>query len=251
MMPSLGELYLASDSDPAPIVEFLRELAAGYGLPQPLHVLDVGCGPGRLLAPLERLRWRVTGMEPNADFLASARAAAGSSRRVTVLRGGFQDVDQAGEFDLVIGINSSFAHLLRPAERADALRRVRDALRPGGVVFLDLPNFLWILKNFRAPEPYTFQAQGESVTLHRRHEIDFHAATITTTDDYVFARSGKAETQLVHAYGVTTLPELRYHLDELGFEDIRTFDGYDSPAGERLTGPRILIAARKPGSTGG
>lgn len=246
-MPSLGELYLASDADPAPVVEFLRELAAGYELPQPLHVLDVGCGPGRLLAPLERLRWQVTAMEPNPDFLASARAAAGSSRRVTVLRGGFQDVDQHDEFDLVTGINSSFAHLLLPAERADALRRIHHALRPGGVVFLDLPNFLWILKNFRAPEPYTFQAQGESVTLHRRHEIDFHAATIITTDDYVFARSGKSETQLVHAYGMTTFPELRYHLEELGFDDIRTFDGYASRAGERLTGPRMLLAARKPG----
>ena len=246
MMPSLGELYLASDSDPAPIVEFLRELAEGYELPQPLHVLDVGCGPGRLLGPLERLRWQVTGMEPNPDFLATARAAAGSSRRVSVLRGGFQDIAASEEFDLVIGINSSFAHLLRPAERADALRRVYDALRPGGVVFLDLPNFLYILKNFRAPEPYTFQAQGESVTLHRRHEIDFHAATVITTDEYVFARSGRSETQLVHAYGITTFPELQNHLDELGFEDLRTFASYTSRAGERLSGPRIMVAARRP-----
>ena len=246
MIPSLGELYLASDSDPAPIVDFLRELAAGYGLPQPLHVLDAGCGPGRLLGPLERLRWRVTGMEPNPDFLAAARAAAGSSRRVTVLRGGFQDISQSDEFDLVIGINSSFAHLLTPADRADALRRIHDALRPGGVVFLDLPNFLWILKNFRAPEPYAFQAQGELVTLHRRHEIDFHAATFITTDEYVFARSGRCETQLVHAYGMTTLPELQHHLEDLGFEDLRTFNGYASRASERLAGARIMVAARKP-----
>ncbi len=75
-MRNLADLYVASDSDGAHIVEFLRALASAYELPQPLHVLDVGCGPGRLLAPLDRLRWQVTGMEPHPDFVAFARAAA-------------------------------------------------------------------------------------------------------------------------------------------------------------------------------
>ena len=241
----LGELYMASDADPAPIVEFVRWLAESYGLPQPLHVLDAGCGPGRLLGPLERLRWRVTGMEPNPDFFAAARRFAESSRRVDVVQGGFLDVDQAEEFDLVVAINSSFAHLLVPAERAEALRRIHDALRPGGVVFIDLPNFVWILRNYRQPEPYTFTAQGETVTLVRRHEIDFHEAAFITTDDYVF-EDGRVGDRLVHAYGMATLPELRYHLEEAGFIDLRTFNGYASRADDRVSGPRMLIAARRP-----
>ncbi len=245
-MPDLAELYIASDSDPAHIVEFLRELAAAYELPQPLHLLDAGCGPGRLLAPLDRLRWRVTGMEPNSDFVAASHSVARSSRRVSVLQGGFLDIAQCGEFELVVAVNSSFAHLLTPAERAEALRRIHDALKPGGVVFLDLPNFLWILKNPRPPHPYTFQAHGETVTLHRTQEIDFHAATLTTTDEYVFAHSGQSEARLVHRYGMTTLPELQHHLGAAGFEDVRTFNSYTSRTSERLDGPRILLAARKP-----
>ena len=245
-MPSLAQLYIASDSDPAHIVEFLRELASAYELPQPLHVLDAGCGPGRLLAPLDRLRWQVTGMEPNPEFVSSARAVAQSSRRVSVLQGGFLDIGQFGEFDLVVAVNSSFAHLLTPAERAEALRRIHRALNPGGVVFLDLPNFLWILKNHRPPQPYTFQAHGETVTLHRSQKIDFHAATFTTTDEYVFAHSGQAEARLVHRYGMTTLPDLQHHLDEVRFEDPRTFNSYAARSPEHLDGPRILLAARKP-----
>lgn len=241
----LSELYVASDSDPAPIVEFLRELAASYRLPQPLHVLDAGCGPGRLLGPLERLRWRVTGMEPNPDFFASARAFAQSSRRVEVVQGGFLDIGWSEELDLVVAVNSSFAHLLAPPERAEALRRIRDALKPGGVVFLDVPNFVWILTHYRQPEPYAFTAQGESVTLVRRHEIDVHDAAFITTDDYVF-EDGRAGDRLVHAYGIVTLPELLHHLAEAGFEDVRTFNGYASRVPERLSGPRIMLAARRP-----
>lgn len=245
MRPSLSELYFASDSDPAPIVEFLRELAEAYELPQPLRVLDVGCGPGRLLAPLERLRWEVTGMEPNADFLASARAIAQASRRVTVRRGGFLDIRDSEVFDLVLGINSSFAHLLTPADRADALQRIHDALHPGGVVFLDLPNLPWMLRHARAPDPYAFIAQGQPVTLLRRHDPDFHDATVTTLDEYVFPPGTEPELRFVHRYGITTLPEMRYHLDEAGFTEVRTFRGYDSRASERLDGPRMMIAARK------
>lgn len=245
MMPTLGELYIASDSDPAPVVAFLRELAESYALAQPLRVLDVGCGPGRLFGPLERLRWEVTGMEPNAEFLATAREAAAGSRRVRVLRGGFLEVEESGGFDLVVGINSSFAHLLTPAERGEALARCRGALRPGGVVFLDLPNFLWILRNYRAPEPFVFTAQGETVTLERRHEIDFHNAVFHTTDDYVFAATGRSEMRLVHSYGITTFAELRQQLADAGFEEPRTFNGYGARA-ERLSGPRMLVAARKP-----
>jgi SAM-dependent methyltransferase len=241
----LSELYVASDSDPAPIVEWVRWVAESYGLPQPLHVLDAGCGPGRLLGPLERLRWRVTGMEPNPDFFASARAFAQSSRRVEVIQGGFLDIGQREEFDLAVAINSSFAHLRVPAERAEALRRIHDALRPGGVVCIDLPNFVWILKNYRQPQPYTFTAQGEQVTLVRRHEIDFHDATFITTDDYVL-EDGRVGDRLVHAYGMATLPELRQHLDEAGFTDLRTHNGYASRADERLSGPRMILSARRP-----
>jgi SAM-dependent methyltransferase len=238
-MPSLSELYSASDSDPAPVVGFLQALAASYGLSQPLHV------PGRLLIPLERLRWQVTGMEPNPEFIASARATAGSSRRVTVRPGGFLDIDQHESFELVVAINSSFAHLLHPGERADALRRIYNALRPGAVVCLDVPNFLWILKNYRATEPFTFSIHGQSVTLERRHEIDVHRATFTTVD-YVLAQNGSLEAQLVHTYGMAAFPEFKHQFHELGFTDLRTFRGYSSRESERLNGPRMLLSARKP-----
>lgn len=246
MMPGLSDLYRAFDSDPAPIVAFLEHLTGMYGLSQPLRALDIGCGPGRLLGPLERLRWEVTGMEPNPEFVAAARSLAASSRRVTVRRGGFLDLQDQESFDLAAAINSSFAHLVAPSDRGDAVQRIFEALRPGGVVFLDLPNSLWILANYQAPAPHASTVQGLEVTLHRRQEIDLHDALIITTDEYIFAGERRPRVELVHTYGIFGFPEIRHHLREAGFEDVRTFNGYHSRAPERLDGPRMLVTARKP-----
>lgn len=244
--PVLSELYAAFDSPPHSIVAFLQYLADAYELRQPLRVLDAGCGPGRLLSPLERLRWEVTGLEPNPEFAAAAREVARTSRRLSVREGGFLDVDDREAFDLICAINSSFAHLLTPAERQGAVLKMHDALRPGGVLLLDVPNFPWILRNFRAPEPDPSVVHGREVTLHRRHEIDYHDALFTTTDEYVFGDEADAHVRLVHRYAMVTCPELEYQLREAGFVELRTFTGFDARAPERIRGARILVAARKP-----
>jgi SAM-dependent methyltransferase len=245
MTPRLSELYMAFDSAPTRIVAFLQRLAEEYQLTRPPRVLDVGCGPGRLFHPLERLHWDITGMEPHPDFLAAAREIAKESRRLRAHRGGFQDIEEANAFDLVLGVNSSFAHLIRPEERADALRRVYRALRPRGVVFLDLPDFPWILSHYQPSRTLSSTLHGREVTLHRRHDVDHQEATFTTMDRYVFD-DGTPSMELVHVYGISTPAELRELLSKAGFTRIRAYDSYDSRAPERLGGPRILLAAQRP-----
>jgi SAM-dependent methyltransferase len=243
-MPSLAALYAASDSDPTPVVEFVRHLAEGFGLPQPLDALDAGCGPGRMLGPLARLGWRVTGLEPDPGFAEAARERARASRRLAVVRGGFLDVEWCGAFDLALAINGSFAHLATPAERADALARLHRALRPGGVVCLDLPDFAWVLRTRPAAEPFDFEAEGRAVTLVRRHEVDARGAVFTTVDEYWI--DGQPGPRMVHAYGIITRAELERLLREAGFAELRTFAGYGSPADEGLRMPRMIVAACRP-----
>lgn len=245
-MPSLSELYTAFDSPPHRIVAFLEHLVATYRLPQPLRVLDIGCGPGRLLRPLERLGWAVVGLEPNPDFVTAAQTLAQSSRHLSVRQGGFLDVSDTEGFHLACAVNSSFAHLLHPSERRSAIERIFDALLPGGVMFLDLPNCLWILRHHRDADPFTALVQGQEVSLLRRQEVDYHAATITTTDVYVAAESSRPMAELVHVYGITTLPEIESLCRDAGFETLHTFGSYDARAPERLDGARLLVSARKP-----
>ncbi|HEX5726581.1 MAG TPA: class I SAM-dependent methyltransferase [Longimicrobiaceae bacterium] len=247
MLDLTAELYDAFDTDPAPVAGFLQWLAAAHRLPQAPRVLDVGCGTGRLLGPLAALGWRVTGMEPDPRYRARA-AQAGERAGAAVLAGGFNDVEGEGAFDLVVAVNSSFAHLLSAEERADALRRVHRALAPGGVLFLDLPNFLWILRNYRPPEEQVRTAGLREFRLQRQHDIDFHAATFTTHEHFTVTAPGQpaARVEKEHRYAMTALPDLLHLVREAGLREPRTFRGYASRETERVNGARMLVAARRP-----
>jgi SAM-dependent methyltransferase len=241
-----AELYALFDTDPAPIVDFLAWLVGSYSLSLRPDVLDVGCGPGRLLRPLADRGWQVTGIEPDRAFRAQASATARGLSNVKVLPGSFSDITAERTFDLVIGINSSFAYLSTPEQRADALARCRRALRPGGVLFLDLPDFLRILFGYTPPQPREVKRDGRTIRLQNHHVIDFHQALFTTRQLYTVreADGREWEFQSEHPYAITALPDLEYLFSIVGFGPLRTFASYQARAPERLGGGRMLIAAQ-------
>lgn len=243
-----GWLYSAFDGDPARIVHYLRWLAAHRGLAEPVRVLDVGAGVGRMVAPLAALGWRVTATEPDADYrevLAQVAAEHGAA----VTPEAFNTLAHDAEFTVAMGINSAFAHLLTPADRADAFRRLHAALRPGGVVLLDLPNFLWILRNYRPPEAQVRTAEGREIRLLHHHAIDYEAATFTTDQEFTVVEPVGTERKAWkrHVYAMTTLPELFHAMREAGFGELEAHSSYAARGPERLDGPRMIISGRRMG----
>jgi SAM-dependent methyltransferase len=109
----------------------------------PGHALDVGCGRGDLAAALLARGWRAAGVEP------SERAAAIAARRGVQVVGATLATAQlpVDGYDLVV-LRHSLEHLPEPLED---LRRVREALRPGGRIVISAPNFAsWQRKRFAA-----------------------------------------------------------------------------------------------------
>jgi SAM-dependent methyltransferase len=113
------------------LAEMARWLPAGR-----LHLAELGCGSGGLLAGLARFG-EVTGVE--ADPVLRAAAAA---RGLPVLHGVIPDalplsdasLDAACLFDVL-------EHL---EDDAGALTRVRALLRPGGLLFVTVPAHPWL-----------------------------------------------------------------------------------------------------------
>lgn len=241
-----AELYQAFDSDPAPIVAFLTWLASVCDLELPIRLLDTGCGPGRLLRPLSDAGWSVTGMEPDASFLAAAREAV-EDVGIEVNAGGFNEIEARDAFDMIVGINGSFAYLLTAAERRDALRRCYRALAPDGILFLDVPDFLRILLDYRGPGEFDAELDGCAVHLTRRHEIDFHNAVFTTREEYIMRCPGEPDTRITaeHAMAILAYPVLAGDLVDAGFTELRTFTSFRARAEERIGTGRLMVAARR------
>jgi 2-polyprenyl-3-methyl-5-hydroxy-6-metoxy-1,4-benzoquinol methylase len=94
---------------------------------------DIGCWVGFLVSEAERRGWQAQGVEP-ADFAASfARERLGVSVQTATLEGA--DL-QSGGFDALV-MADVVEHLPEPGA---ALDRASELLRPGGVLFLALPD---------------------------------------------------------------------------------------------------------------
>jgi 2-polyprenyl-3-methyl-5-hydroxy-6-metoxy-1,4-benzoquinol methylase len=96
------------------------------------RLLDVGCGNGGFVMFMSRLGWDSEGLDPDVEAVAAARAAGVKARVGTA----GDMTEQDGVFDAVT-LNHVIEHIHDPA---GALARVRQRLKPGGVVWVATPN---------------------------------------------------------------------------------------------------------------
>ena len=99
------------------------------------RLFDFGAGEGVLVAEAIRLGWEAVGHDLNRGLVAAA------NRRwdFNALHSGSLDdfaLAKEGSFDAVVS-NQVFEHLCRPVETG---RKLVSMLRPGGVLYLDVPN---------------------------------------------------------------------------------------------------------------
>jgi SAM-dependent methyltransferase len=117
----------------------IEQFAARYGSP----ILELACGTGRVLLPLARQGYQVTGVDVSPGMLEVARrkiAAENLTNRITLVEQDMRELDLDARFNLAFVAVNSFMHLLNTDDQLAALTRIRHHLNPGGLLLLDLFN---------------------------------------------------------------------------------------------------------------
>ncbi len=106
-------------------------------------VLELACGSGRLLVPLAREGYELTGVDSSARMLKLAQEAleqAGVAAQCTLVQESMSKMRLGQKFRLAFIALGSFGHVCSRQEQRQTLAAVRNHLVPNGKFILDISN---------------------------------------------------------------------------------------------------------------
>lgn len=231
---------------PGAVVAFILRMVARHGLGGGPRVLDLGCGSGRRLPALAAIASEVVGMEADPRLRAAAERRAVEG--VEVRPGGFRELEGRAAWDLVLAWDGALAYQHRVEQRLAALRACLQALRPGGVLVLELPHLLWTMARGEAPRlASTAVSPGLRITRDPRQEVDLDAGLVTIHERFRLEGEGgyAEEGELVHRQSIVTPQELAFGLRQAGFTRVETWPALSAAEPGPLAGPRMVVVARR------
>ncbi len=178
-------------------------------------LLELACGSGRLLVPLARDGYTLTGVDSSQEMLALARECLQQEEllsRVTLVQQDITSLQLPQEYRLAFIALGSFGHITARKAQQQALQAIRAHLATHGTLIIDISNAdarymehlnnqmlhqgswqqddgVW-LSHFVSPAPST-----ERHLLELTHFYDHHSQggtitrTVSTTYLYLFERS--------------------------------------------------------------
>lgn len=104
------------------------------------RVLDLCCGQGRHAVELARLGFQVTGLDLSTERLAMARERAERARvKLELVEADMRHIPAKG-YDAILCLYTSLGFLDEDADHLQVFHSVREALRPGGQLLLEVDN---------------------------------------------------------------------------------------------------------------
>lgn len=107
------------------------------------RLLELACGSGRVLVPLARAGYELTGVDTSASMLELARQQlqeSGVATRCRLVEQNICTMALGQRFHLAFIALGSFAHLTLRKEQQQALANIHGHLYPGGTFIIDISN---------------------------------------------------------------------------------------------------------------
>jgi ubiquinone/menaquinone biosynthesis C-methylase UbiE len=229
----------------------IREFAARTGSP----ILELACGTGRVLLPLAREGYDVTGVDVSQAMLERARQRITSEdlvSRVSLIEQDMRNLELDSRFNLVLVALSSFSHLLTTEDQLATLRRIYKHLNPGGLLLLDLFNpDLERLLDFRGQlildKVITDPCSGRRLLKSRTETVDLAQQVIDVTYivDEVDEQGHVQRTLFPFSMRYLFRYELELLLRHAGFQLESIYGSYELDEFDDAS-DRLVAVARRP-----
>ena len=218
-------------------------------------LLELACGSGRLLVPLAREGYELTGVDSSSRMLKLAQEAlekAGVATQCTLVQEQMSTLRLGQKFRLAFIALGSFGHVCTRQEQRQTLAAVRNHLSTGGKFILDISNGdVRYMEHLSGQMLHQGTWQREDGTM-LSHMVS-PASSLTKhllelTHFYEEHRQGEAVRRTVittHLY-LFERNEVELLLEEAGFEIVDVYGDYELSSFEHDSPRMIFIAeARK------
>ena len=130
------------------------------------HILDIGCADGRHGIELARRGFQATCFDINSFMLKKAKANALSQYvNIQTQKGDMRTLHVLKPYDLVLNVFTAFGYF-EDNEHQETMKRMFEALKPGGTCILDVVNGPFIRSHLKKEQE--FQHPDGSVTQYIR-----------------------------------------------------------------------------------
>jgi SAM-dependent methyltransferase len=246
--------YVPGYVDRPDIDFYLRAAESASG-----HVLELGCGTGRVLIPTAIAGVEITGLDLSGHMLARCREKLSRQpkeieNKVKLVQANMTEFDLQTTFSLVTTPFRSFQHLVDVEDQLSCLRNVNRHLIGGGKLILDLFNtdprrILYDAKYTVETEDFQTVELPDGTKFRRIYRIaGFHRAAQYNDIELIYYLTNRTgETQrLVQGFPMRYF--FRYEVEHLiarcGFKVVDVFGNYDkSPYTDES--PETIIVAEK------
>ncbi|WP_441289720.1 methyltransferase domain-containing protein [Sorangium sp. KYC3313] len=218
-------------------VDFIEER---LGVEKGAVILDLACGAGGHAIEIASRGYSVVGYDLSLAMLArAADEAQDRGQKLNFLQGDMREMTFEETFDGVYCWSTSFGYF-DDEKNADVLARIRRALRPGGMLLLDIVNRDYVAS--RQPSLVWFEGDG-CVCMDEMH-VDFFTSRLKVKRTVMF-EDGRSR-ELDYSLRLYGLHELGKVLHEAGFK-VTEVTGHPAHPGVFFgsESPRLIVLAER------
>jgi SAM-dependent methyltransferase len=219
-------------------IEIARLIRLLGGLEPGSEVLDLCCGIGRHSIEFARHGLNVTGVDITKPYLEiAAESAKKEGLDIQFVHSDMREFRLPGAFDLVANLCTSFGYFDDINDDLKVLRNIHESLKPQGKFVIEILGKEVIASTFRKVEELEFDGYKVLATSRILNDWNSLECKRRITKDGV-------ETEITAYHRLYSATELRQHLKDAGFKDIKVYGSFAGAPYDNDAKSMIIIAEK-------